>query len=185
MSSPNLASILSSLPETNQCKAIITYLHELLTSGKWGEADAIGEKVSAITDHPALKAEAASICLLIFLRRQNLPAALDRYHYIYGLGMSFEVLCHQANALFHLAGYLLPDQPSKLSGLWQQMSKLELPPHAQRLSAQIGVMLLKQFLKNSDKTNAVSILHQLQASFDMTVCQAAVTEAQEIFKQAL
>lgn len=83
MSSPNLASILSSLPETNQCKAIITYLHELLTSGKWGEADAIGEKVSAITDHPALKAEAASICLLIFLRRQNLPAALDRYHYIY------------------------------------------------------------------------------------------------------
>ena len=185
MSSPNLASILSSLPETNQCKAIITYLHELLTSGEWGEADAIWEKVSAIAGHAVLKAEAASTCLLISLRRQNLPAALGLYHYICRLDMSHEVLRCRADALLHLAGSLLPEQPSRLFGLWQQMSGLELPPHAQRLSAHIGLLLLKQFLKNSDTANAAHTLHQLRASLSRTEFQAAVTEAQKTFQQAL
>ena len=184
MSSRNLTSVLSSLPETNQCKAVIAYLRELLTSGKWGEAEAIFEKVSVITGHPELKAEAASICLLIFLRRQNLPAALALYQYICSLDMSIEMLCHRADALFHLAGSLLPEQPSRLFGLWRQISTLELPLHAQRISAHIGLLLLKQFLKNSDTANATLILHQIQVSFSRSACHAAVTEAQKIFQQA-
>lgn len=185
MSNASLASILSSLPESSQHKAITAYLHELLTSARWEEADAVWQKMSAVRGHTALKADAAGICLLICLRRRNLPAALGLYQYICGLAANSATLRCRADALFHLAGSLLPGQPSKLLTLWRQARKRELPPHAQKLFAHIGLLLLRQFLKNSDAANAAYTLRHLRAAFSGTKCHAAVAEAQKIFQRAL
>lgn len=158
------------LPESCLERAITDCLYSLNVSGNLELVEmVVASLLNKIKGHETLKAEAAAISVQVAVKSRNIPLAVRRFEKITEIGESAAIINFKADALEHLAAGLLPDNPTSLMRLWDEFLSYKLPVHAQHILAHIGIMLVRQFLRNQDKNDANVICQCLRNHIDISL----------------
>lgn len=180
MSNQDLGKVLSQLPEYFQERTVISILNMMLSTGELDMANKLIEAISHILVRETFKAEAISIGVTVAVRSRNYQLASTRYDSIHSMNRTEEIINYIADALFHLSDLLLPDEPSKLAGLWHEAIAESLPFHAQTIFAQLGLMLYRQFYKNSDCEAANQIARSMKIHLNPEFCGSYFIKLKEL-----
>lgn len=175
MSKSSLMPIISMIPELYLEKAIKDCLYSLVVSGNLEFADSIvSQLLNMIEGHETLKAEVAVIGVQLAVRAQNIPLAVRRFEEINWIEDSTAIINFKTDALLNLAAGLLPDNPTKLMRLWENCL-MNCARHKQRILVQIGLMLVRQFIKNQDNHDAKAVCKILRKHFDISLMGKELT----------
>ncbi len=177
-------SLMFSLPEDIQDKALINYLYELGETGALSQAGEIFENLFQLPGHDTAKALATWHLMGCQIRRGDLRSAQKFFTYLERLEQSSDVLTIRAKALFNLVDALLATQPSAAYAPWEALAKRRLPVHAQWICARAGLLLFRQYCKNADLERASMVYRALQA-FDSPMCRKILVEAKRHFQKQL
>lgn len=171
MSISDLLAILEMIPEKSLVNMILEYMQGQFFRGYLSEAEAFA---SYIIEHPTntdLTAGALAIGVKTALRERKIPLALERYEMLLNMPSTFQVQTSRADALFQLAVSLIPDKMTVIVSLWKQSLEPDMPHSVQRVFADAGILLVKQFRRNRDMESAEVLESEMNHAFADDICK--------------